>query len=392
MNLKQYFHLALKSIRSSLLRSALTMLGIIIGVASVIILVSIIGGYSNSLKDRFESMGTNIINVRITERSQLRNITVDDMDNLVIENPTMYSNYSPMTTISRPTVKYGSTNFTTTVYGVNENYASLRSLTLSEGSFLNYLNVTETEKVCVIGSYEASALFSGDNPVGQTIKINGVQMKVIGVLTETNGGTQGSQDDCVYIPYTTAEIMSGTTQVGNYVLGTISTDVMTNAVSKVTALLTNKLGSSNYFTVSNSTTMIDNINSLTGTLTLVLVGIAAISLLVGGIGIMNIMIVSVKERTREIGIRISVGARGRDILWQFLIEAATTSAVGGIVGIIVGVGVSFPLATLFSIKASINVESILVSFIVSAGIGIVFGFFPARRASLMNPIDALHYE
>jgi putative ABC transport system permease protein len=392
MKMQQSLRLALKSILSSKTRSALTMLGIIIGVASVIILVSIIGGFSNSLKDRFASMGTNLVNVRITERSELRNVTVGDMDKLVLENPSLYTGFSPVVSVSRPTIKYGSVNFSTTGYGTNEDYDDLRSMSLSEGSFLSYMNVSERMKVCVIGSYEQTALFGGEDPVGQVVKINGVQFTVIGVLEPTNGGTQGSQDDCVYIPYTTAEVMSGSTQVANYVLGAAGTDVMTGAVGKVTSLLTDKLGNSNYFTVSNSTTMIDSINSIMSQLTLVLVGIAAISLLVGGIGIMNIMIVSVTERTREIGIRMSVGAKGRDILSQFLIEAATTSAVGGVIGILLGVGVSFPLGSALGVTASVSAQAVLLAFGVSAAIGIAFGFFPARRASRLNPIDALRFE
>lgn len=392
MNIRQSFILALKSIQSSKLRSALTMLGIIIGVAAVIILVSIIGGFSNSLKDNFTSMGTNMINVRITERSSLRNVDVSDIDSFISENSSLYSDYSPLVTLSRPTVKYGSTNSTTTGYGTNEDYMDIKSLSLSEGSFLSSLSVENNMKACVIGSYIASEFFKGVDPVGQIIKINGVQFAIMGVLTETNGGTQGSGDDCVYIPYTTAERMSGSAQVSSYVISGVSTDTMNGAVSKLEAMLNNALGSSNYYTVSNSSTMIDKINSLTSTLTLVLVGIAAISLLVGGIGIMNIMIVSVTERTREIGIRMSVGAKGHDILSQFLIEAATTSATGGIIGIILGVGAAYPLSKLLGLTAAVSVTSIIVAFGVSTGIGIIFGFFPARNASRMNPIDALRYE
>ena len=392
MKLSQSFSLAFKSMLSSKTRSILTMLGIIIGVAAVIILVSIVGGFSNMMKDRFTSMGTNIINVRVTVRSQQRVVSVDDMDNLVLTNPTLLTHFSPTVTVSRPTIKYGNTNFTTNCTGVNENYGSLRSQELTDGSYICYLNVVAKEKVCVIGSYEATALFPGINPVGQTVKLNGTQFTVIGVLAATSGGTQGSADDAVYIPYTTAQVMSGTSAITSFVLGAASSDVMKDAVSKVTELMTAKLTNTNYFTVSNTSTMIDSLNQLTGMLTTVLVGIAAISLLVGGIGIMNIMIVSVTERTREIGIRMSVGAKGRDILSQFLIEAATLSAVGGLIGILLGVGVSFPLGSVLGVTAAVDPSSIFVAFCVSAAIGIAFGFFPARRASRMNPIDALRFE
>jgi putative ABC transport system permease protein len=186
--------------------------------------------------------------------------------------------------------------------------------------------------------------------------------------------------------------MTSSSQVSSYVMAAASTEVMTDAVNRIQTMLTGRLGSSYSFSVYNSSTLIDSINSMQKTLTLVLVGIAGISLLVGGIGIMNIMIVSVTERTREIGIRMSVGAKGRDILSQFLIEAATTSAVGGIIGILFGVVASFPIGTLLSVKAAISVNSIIIAFCVSAGIGIIFGFIPARKAAMMNPIDALRFE
>jgi putative ABC transport system permease protein len=392
MNLRQSFKLSIKSILSSKLRSALTMLGIIIGVAAVIILVSIIGGFSNSLKANFASMGATLVNVRITNRSSLRSFDESDFDSLVSENPDLFSEYSPLVNMSNATIKVGDTNATTTGYGTNEMYQDIKSLSVSQGSFLSYLNVDNRQKVCVIGYYVSSEFFSGSNPVGQTVKINGAQYTVIGVLSETNGGTQGSGDDCIYIPYTTAVRLTGSGQISSYVIEATGTDKMNDAVNKVQTVLYNALGSTNYFTVSNSSTIIDSINTLTSTLTLVLVGIAGISLLVGGIGIMNIMVVSVTERTKEIGIRMSLGAKGRDILTQFLIEAATTSAVGGIIGILVGIGTSFPLSKALGLTAVISFAAVAVAFGVSAGIGIIFGFFPARRASKMNPIDALRYE
>jgi putative ABC transport system permease protein len=393
MNFKQSFIMALKSLQSSVMRSILTMLGIIIGVSSVIILVSIINGFSGDLKDRFESMGTNLINIMITNRTAISKVKLEDMEQFLSDNTDYYTGYSPTVTAPYQTIKYQDTNFTTTVNGVNDSYDTLRSMVLTAGDFLSYLNVADHMNVCVIGSYEKNKLFGTViDPVGQVIKINGVQFTVIGVLSETSGSAQGSGDDVIYVPYTTAQIMTSSNQISSYVLAAANTDVMNDAVKLVQNMLTVRLGSTFYFTVFNSSSLIDQINSMQQTLTLVLVGIAGISLLVGGIGIMNIMIVSVTERTREIGIRMSVGAKGRDILSQFLIEAATTSAVGGIIGILFGIVASFPIGTLLGVKAAISVSSIIVAFCVSAGIGILFGFVPARKAALMNPIDALRFE
>jgi len=392
VNIKQAFILALRSLRSSKLRAALTMLGIIIGVAAVIILVSLINGFSNSLKDNFASMGSNLINARITDRSSLRKVSEDDIRKLVSDNPTLFSSYSPVMTVSSPTVKYGDTNSTTTCTGTNETYSDIRALSLTEGNFLTFLDVDQHLNVCVIGEYLVTEFFGGTDPLGKTIKINGRQFTVEGVLAKTDSGTQGSGDDCVYIPFTTAEFLNGTNKISSYVITAVNTQVMADAVARLQAMLYDELGTTSSYTVSNSSTMIDRINSLTGTLTLVLVGIAGISLLVGGIGIMNIMVVSVTERTREIGIRMAVGAKGRDILSQFLIEAATTSAAGGVIGIILGVAASFPLSKLMGVTAAISIPSIIVAFSVSAGIGILFGFFPARKAAKMNPIDALRYD
>lgn len=252
MNLRQSFKLSIKSILSSKLRSALTMLGIIIGVAAVIILVSIIGGFSNSLKANFASMGATLVNVRITNRSSLRSFDESDFDSLVSENPDLFSEYSPLVNMSNATIKVGDTNATTTGYGTNEMYQDIKSLSVSQGSFLSYLNVDNRQKVCVIGYYVSSEFFSGSNPVGQTVKINGAQYTVIGVLSETNGGTQGSGDDCIYIPYTTAVRLTGSGQISSYVIEATGTDKMNDAVNKVQTVLYNALGSTNYFTVSNS--------------------------------------------------------------------------------------------------------------------------------------------
>jgi putative ABC transport system permease protein len=393
MNFKQSFIMALKSLQSSVMRSILTMLGIIIGVSSVIILVSIINGFSNDLKEQFESFGTNLVNVMITDTNALRKVSEEDIGAFVSENPELYAGYSPTVSASYQTVKFQNTNFTTTVNGVNDSYDTLRSMELTQGDFLSYLNVAGHMDVCVIGSYEKDKLFGTViDPLGQVIKINGRQFTVIGVLAETSGSSQGSTDDVIYVPYTTAQILTSSNQISSYVLAVTDTLIMDDAVSRAQTMLSGRIGSTYSFSVYTTSTFVDQINTLQSTLTLVLVGIAAISLLVGGIGIMNIMIVSVTERTREIGIRMSVGAKGRDILSQFLIEAATTSAVGGIIGILFGIATCYPIGSLLGVAAAVSANSIIIAFCVSAGIGIIFGFVPARKAARMNPIDALRFE
>ncbi|SMC80776.1 ABC transporter permease [Papillibacter cinnamivorans] len=392
MNIKQSFLLAIKSIVGNKLRSILTMLGIIIGVASVIILVGLIQGYSNNLTSSFSSLGTNRISVSITNLSSTRSVNEEDVEKFFEENTDLYSAYTPTVTLSG-TLKYEDNTLTSSCTGVNELYRDIdQSVEVSLGRFLRYTDITTRQKVCVIGAYQVEELFDGTNPIGEYIKIAGTKFKVIGVIAETDEAQENSADDCVYIPYSTAIRLSGSKDVSSYSFSAADTSNMDAAVSALETMLYDKLGSENSYRVFNTSSLLDMLDSLMSTLTLVLVGIASISLLVGGIGIMNIMIVSVTERTREIGIRMSVGAKGRDILSQFLIEAATVSATGGIIGIFAGIGIAIPVGNLVGVPAAVSIQAITISFVVSVGIGIIFGFFPARSASKLNPIDALRYE
>ena len=392
MNVKQSFILALKSIQSSKMRSALTMLGIIIGVAAVIILVSIVGGFSNTLTGEFESMGVNLITVSIRELSSSRSVSGEDIDVFVRENGALYSAYSPVVSMSGAKLRLAGEELSTTCTGVGELYDKIEDIEIASGRFLKYTDVEERSKVCVIGSYIESERFDGADPLGKSVKINGNEFTVVGVLAEKADSGEGSDDDCAYIPCSTAARLLGMKNISSYYFSAASSETMGEAVDKIEDMLYKALGSEDAYYVFNSSTLLDMLNELMGTLSAVLVGIAGISLLVGGIGIMNIMIVSVTERTREIGIRMSVGAKERDILRQFLIEAATTSATGGVIGIILGIAAAYPLSGLIGVEASISPEAVLTAFSVSVGIGIVFGYFPARKASRMNPIDALRYE
>ncbi len=391
MNIKESFLLAMKSMSSSKMRSFLTMLGIIIGVASVIILVSIVNGFSGQLTSSFESMGTNLLTVNIMARGTNRTVSPADMMELA-DSTDSISMMTPNVTVSGVTAKYGSTNATTSIYGTNEFYADIRKYEVQTGRFLGYIDVERRQKVCVIGTYLASELFEDAGATGKQLKLNGEVYTVVGELKKIQDGSENSMDNVVIIPYTAAMRLSRMGTVSSYYLSAASAAESADALKAVNSALTEKLGSSDYYRVSSQEETIEQVNELMGTLTTVLVGIAAISLLVGGIGIMNIMLVSVTERTKEIGIRKSLGGKRRDILGQFIIEAASTSAVGGLLGIGLGCGASLLVGNLMGLTANPTFSAVVISFSVSVTIGIIFGYYPAAKASKLNPIDALRYE
>ncbi len=391
MSIKQSFILALKSLASSKMRSFLTMLGIIIGVASVIILVSLVNGFSNSMLETFESSGINLVNVNIMGRGSSRTVNPDDMYALVEENSEIMTAVSPMVT-ANVTIKVDTENDTTSVTGVNEYYADMKSIDMQSGRFLEYIDVERRQKVCVIGTYVAQTYFGTNNCVGQTLKINGNDYKVIGVTEETADSEEGSADDVIYIPYSCASLLSWQSSIGSYIVAAESKDSVTQVKKAIENYLYKIFNNSDLYMVSSVADMIDQVNELSGQLTAILVGIAGISLLVGGIGIMNIMLVSVTERTREIGIRKSLGARPWDIMSQFVVEAATTSSMGGFLGIALGCVASVFAGRLMDITATPSIGAIIVAFSVSVAIGMIFGYFPAKKAAKLNPIDALRYD
>lgn len=391
MSIKQSFILALKSLSTSKMRSFLTMLGIIIGVASVIILVSLVNGFSNSMLETFESSGINLVNVNIRGRGSSRTVDPDDMYKLVEENSDTMTSVSPLVS-ANVTVKVGTENNTTSVTGVNEYYADMKSIELQSGRFLEYIDVERRQKVCVIGTYIAQTYFGTQTCVGQTLKINGNDYKVIGVIKETADSEESSADDIIYIPYSCASLLSWQRSIGSYIVAAQSKDEVTKVKKTIENYLYKIFNNSDLYVVSSVADMIDQVNELSGQLTLILVGIAGISLLVGGIGIMNIMLVSVTERTREIGIRKSLGARPWDIMSQFVVEAATTSSMGGFLGIALGCVSAVFAGKLMDITATPSIGAIILSFSVSVAIGMIFGYFPAKKAARLNPIDALRYD
>jgi putative ABC transport system permease protein len=252
--------------------------------------------------------------------------------------------------------------------------------------------VARLNKTCIIGTYVANELFPGIDPLGNAIRINGTNYTIVGVAEETADSAESSEDDRVIVPYTMAIRLSGSAAIGSYSFSATSKDTVDLAMAAISKLMQSVFADENAYRVFNQASMLQQVDQLTGTMSLVLVGIAAISLVVGGIGIMNIMLVSVIERTREIGIRKALGAKKKDIMQQFVIEAATTSAVGGILGIIVGLAVALLAGKLIGLTVAPSITAVLIAFSVSVGIGIVFGYFPAGKAASMNPIDALKYD
>ncbi|MBQ3114973.1 MAG: ABC transporter permease [Clostridia bacterium] len=373
------------------MRSFLTMLGIIIGVAAVIILVSIVDGFSNTMIDAFESAGINLVNVNVRGRGSSRTVTPDDMLTFAEDNSDDIIGISP-TVMASVTLKVDTENNQTTVTGVNEYYKDIKELEIGGGRFLQYIDVERRQKVCVIGSYIAKNYFETFSCVGEKIKINGNDYTVVGVLEESAGSEEGSADDIVYIPYTCATLLSRQKTISSYVVASTSKDDVTKVKKLVENYLYSIFDNSDLYTVTAVADLVDTVDELMGTLTAILVGIAGISLLVGGIGIMNIMLVSVTERTREIGIRKSLGAKPWDIMSQFVVEAATTSSMGGFIGIAFGCVSSIVAGKILGVTATPSILAILVAFSVSVAIGMFFGYFPAKKASKLNPIDALRYD
>ncbi len=394
MGIGKSFSMAISSIINNKMRSFLTMLGIIIGIMAVIVLVSVMNGLTGEVTDMFNEIGTTSITVSIQPRS-IKKLDPDDMFDWADQNSELFSQVSPNVTLSGTvkTSSSGDDSIMTSCKGVSENYIDMKDMTVAFGRFLQYIDCEREMKTCVIGTYQALYFFnSASGALNQELKINGVPYKIVGVLEETEDSTESSGDDIIYIPYTTAMKASGSTVVSSYTVMATSEDTVTPAVNSIKTLLNDKIGDSDYYTVTSMLSMIDTMTDIMNKMSMVLVAIAGISLLVGGIGIMNIMLVSVTERTREIGIRKSLGAKHKHIMTQFVMEAATVSCLGGIIGIILGSTLAILAGKLLGMSTNPSIGAIGVAFGVSVAIGIAFGFLPARKAAQLNPIDALRYD
>ena len=409
MNFGQSFRLALKALMTSKMRALLTMLGIIIGVGAVIVITSLGNGMQNMMNEQFEKLGANLVQVQLfMYGGDSRSVDPDDMYELVDKYPQYISGVTPYVS-AQLAVRQGSEDFErTSIYGVGETFLNERGATMSgqnlgKGRFISYIDAARYQNVCVIGAYLEEEAFQGD-ALGKQLSIGGEHFTVIGVLEKNSDMSEGSGDDIIYLPYTTALRLSGSADASMYMFTSTSKDTAATAKGIIENRLYKTFQSSDYYFVMTSAEMMDAMNAMMGTMMAVLVAIAAISLLVGGIGIMNIMLVSVTERTREIGIRKSLGAKRKDIRGQFIIEAGTTSAIGGVLGILVGIGLASLAGSLIggmmtssmgggsTFSAVPNLSSVAVAFGVSVGIGILFGYLPAKKAAALNPIDALRYE
>ena len=401
---KESFLMAWASLIANKMRSILTMLGIIIGVAAVIALVSIGNGVKQDIQNSISSLGANLLmvmpgaprtpGVRPSQGS-MKSLKVSDYQ--AISKLDGVKAASPYTANSYVSI-YQSKNWTTTVSGVSSNFQDVNNWTMAEGRFISSKNVENRERVAVVGQTVVKNLFAGEDPVGKEIRVKNIPFRVIGVLNSKGNGTMGNdQDDTIFIPYTTAmERVEGVDYLRMVYVVASDDNGIDRLQSDIENLLRvrHSIKDTNLddFNIQNMKSIMETMEQTTGTLTLFLGAVAAISLVVGGIGIMNIMLVSVTERTREIGIRKALGATYFVIVTQFLIEAVVISLMGGLIGIALGIGASKLIGLASGMSTVISVPTIVLSFAFSMAIGLVFGIYPARKAAKLNPIDALHYE
>lgn len=412
MNYQNLFKIAIRAIAANKMRSFLTALGIIIGIAAVITMLAIGQGSKASIKANIAEMGSNMI--MISPGADMRGGVRQDASSMETLKQADYQSIKDecnyISAIS-PTVNssgqwiYGNNNTQSSIYGVNQDYLSIRQLKVADGEMFTDTDIKAASKVCILGQTVVDYLFPyGSDPIGKVVRFNSIPFRVIGVLKKKGYNSMGmDQDDLVLVPYTTVmKRIMAQTYLGGIVCSAITEEVSQPAQDQITEILrrNHKLkdatdtteADEDDFNIRSQEEISSMMNSTMSTITILLGSVAGISLLVGGIGIMNIMYVSVTERTREIGLRMSVGARGIDILNQFLIEAILLSVTGGIIGVILGVSLSLSLNYFFHIATQIEPWSIIMSFAVCTFTGVFFGWYPAKKAARLDPIEAIRYE
>ncbi|WP_326910800.1 ABC transporter permease [Sedimentibacter sp. MB31-C6] len=387
MNIKSVTKMAFQSIFSNKMRTFLTMLGIIIGVFAVVVLISIGQGATSGVTDSISSMGSNIISINIFDRR--KSIIYNDVYDF--EKLDGVKNVTPVYN-SNATVKYDLETTTVNINGGNENYMNINNYKIGSGRKISPVDVDYRNKVAIIGLTTAEDLFGKDNPLNKDISINGEKYTVVGVLQDKESSIAGDSNDIVIVPVTTLMRQNSTKEINSITIQANSSEESTLAKENIENYLFDYFEDEDSYMVFSQDEMLDVINETTAMLTAMLGGIAGISLLVGGIGIMNIMLVTVTERTREIGIRKAIGAGRVNILIQFLIESSVMSGVGGIIGAVLGVIVSSAISDIMAINYVVNIPVIIGAFGFSLAVGVFFGLYPANKASKLKPVDALRYE
>ena len=404
MNLLNLFKISIRAVANNKMRSFLSMLGIIIGVAAVIIMMSIGQGSKESIRQELSTMGTNLLTIRPgadmrggvrLDPSAMQTLKMADYERIMREKK-FVSKVSPEVTASGQAI-YGNNNTTTSMYGESMEYLDIKQWSVEEGDCFTEEDIKKAAKVCVIGATVVKELFNGHDPIGKTIRFKSIPMRVVGVLKAKGYNSWGmDQDNVVIAPYTTVmKRIAAQTYFSSIVCSALTEELSDAAIEELTQMLRDnhklKGEAADDFTIRSQAEMMETMSSTMDTVTIILVVAAAFSLLVAGIGIMNIMLVSVTERTKEIGLRMAVGATGPVISLQFLIESVLISVTGGLLGVIVGVAASTFVAS-FGMPSSVPAWSIYVSFLVCVCIGVLFGYIPAQKAANMDPIEAIRHE